>query len=192
MPAEVHSTEELATLLDANKFVVVDFYASWCPPCKAIAPLYQKLAGEHAVDGGLAFAKVNVDDVPDVAKAYSVTAMPTFMFFERGKPVAVDADVRTAGAQRGPNGVDLIKGADPRALTACVSKLGELAKKAGPAASAPAADGPADPAAVSSGPDPRRTAPSSSSPSAYAYSYSSPPRPDGRPRRADWRTSLRP
>ena len=139
MPTEIHSTEELKTLFDGNEFVVADFYASWCPPCKAIAPLYQKLASQHGVEGGLAFAKVNVDDVPDVARTYQVSAMPTFMFFRHGKPVAVDSKVQSVGVQRGPNGVDLIKGADARALTDCIAKLGELAKKTPAAGDAAAA-----------------------------------------------------
>jgi len=177
MPTEVNSMQELQTLFGDNQFVVADFYASWCPPCKAIAPLYEKLAGEHGVTGGLAFAKVNVDDVPEVAREYSVTAMPTFMFFKNGKPVAVDAAVTSSGAQKGPNGIDLIKGADPRALTACIAKLGELAKASGSATAEKKDTAVPAPDLTTVSP---RAAPSS-------YSYSS----TTQPRRADWRTSLR-
>ncbi|KAI8946140.1 thioredoxin-like protein [Xylaria longipes] len=119
----ITSSAELATLFSSNTYVAVDFYADWCPPCKAIAPIYEKLAGQHAVDSVLAFAKVNVDHVQDVARIYGVTAMPTFLFFKEGRQVAV-------------NGQKMIQGADPRSLGAAAEKLGGLAKKKAESASA--------------------------------------------------------
>lgn len=112
----ITSSDELAALFSSTTYVAVDFYADWCPPCKAIAPVYEKLAGQHAVDGVLAFAKVNVDHVQDVARTHGVTAMPTFLFFKEGRQVAV-------------NGQKMIQGADPRSLGAAAEKLGGLAKK---------------------------------------------------------------
>ncbi|KAI0445247.1 thioredoxin-like protein [Xylaria telfairii] len=112
----ITSSSELALLFSSTTYVAVDFYADWCPPCKAIAPVYEKLAGQHAVDGVLAFAKVNVDHVQDVARTHGVTAMPTFLFFKEGRQVAV-------------NGQKMIQGADPRSLGAAAEKLGGLAKK---------------------------------------------------------------
>ncbi|TPX14554.1 uncharacterized protein E0L32_005246 [Thyridium curvatum] len=107
---------DLQAVLAANTYVAVDFFADWCPPCKQIAPVFEALAAKHAVDGVLAFAKVNVDHVQQAAVAYGVTAMPTFMFFKEGKQVAV-------------NGQALIRGADPRSLGAAAEKLGGLAQK---------------------------------------------------------------
>lgn len=112
----IASSAELNSILSSTTYVAVDFYADWCPPCKQIAPVYQSLAAKHSVPGVLAFAKVNVDHVQDVAARYGVTAMPTFMFFKEGKQVAV-------------NGQAMIRGADPRSLGAAAEKLGALARK---------------------------------------------------------------
>ncbi|KAK9426235.1 putative Thioredoxin-like protein [Seiridium unicorne] len=119
MTDKVHhpsSLPELQALFSGNTYVAVDFFADWCPPCKQIAPIWTKLAEQHSVNGQLAFAKVNVDHAQDVARAYRVTAMPTFMFFKDGKQVAV-------------HGQAMIQGADPRALMAAAEKLGGLATK---------------------------------------------------------------
>ncbi|KAJ1338549.1 thioredoxin 1 [Microdochium nivale] len=112
----IGSAEQLDTLMSSTTYVVVDFYADWCGPCKAIAPGYQALAAQHSIPGILAFAKVNVDNARDAAARYRVSAMPTFMFFKDGKQVAV-------------NGQAMIQGADPRSLSAAAEKLGALAKK---------------------------------------------------------------
>lgn len=112
----IESSSQLDELLASNTYVAIDFYADWCPPCKAIAPLYQSLAEKHGADKYLAFAKVNVDHVQDVAARYGITAMPTFLFFKDGQQVAV-------------NGQAMIRGADPRSLGAAAEKLGGLAQK---------------------------------------------------------------
>ncbi|KPM35989.1 hypothetical protein AK830_g10571 [Neonectria ditissima] len=123
MVQHISSSAELQALLDSTTYVAVDFFADWCPPCKAIAPVYETLADKHSVPQTLAFAKVNVDHVQDAARTYRVTAMPTFLFFKDGKQVAV-------------NGQAMIQGADPRALGAAAEKLGGLAKKRAEAAAA--------------------------------------------------------
>ncbi|KAI1101151.1 thioredoxin-like protein [Jackrogersella minutella] len=112
----INSLAELQSLFASTTYVAVDFYADWCGPCKVIAPHYETLAKQHSTPGALAFAKVNVDHAQDAALAYGVSAMPTFMFFKEGRQVAV-------------NGQPVIRGADPRALSAAAEKLGGLAKK---------------------------------------------------------------
>ncbi|KAF5018898.1 hypothetical protein F66182_9117 [Fusarium sp. NRRL 66182] len=116
MVHHINSADELQQLLSSTTYVAVDFFADWCPPCKAIAPVYESLATKHSVDNVLAFAKVNVDHVQDAAQQYGITAMPTFLFFKEGKMVAV-------------NGQAAIKGADARSLGAAAEKLGGLAQK---------------------------------------------------------------
>ncbi|KAI5458681.1 thioredoxin-like protein [Mariannaea sp. PMI_226] len=83
---KIAKAAELDALLSSTAHVVVDFYADWCPPCRAIAPIFSKLADDHALTGHLAFAKVNVDHVKNVAGRYRVSAMPTFVFFQNGVP----------------------------------------------------------------------------------------------------------
>ncbi|KKA28547.1 hypothetical protein TD95_002237 [Thielaviopsis punctulata] len=113
---EVKNMDALKALFASHTYVAIDFYATWCPPCKMISPIFEKLAAAHAADEVFAFAKINVDEVREAAAAYNVTAMPTFMFFKEGQQVAV-------------NGHKLIRGADVNALTGAMEKLGGLAKK---------------------------------------------------------------
>lgn len=110
----------------------MDFYADWCPPCRAIAPIFSQLADKHAIKGHLAFAKVNVDHVNDVAKRYGVTAMPTFVFFEKAKPtpVTVNGVKSSSAVVIKDGGVDRIRGADPKLLTAIAEILGGKARAA--------------------------------------------------------------
>ncbi|KXJ86974.1 thioredoxin-like protein [Microdochium bolleyi] len=128
---KITAAKELDTVLASNTYVVVDFYADWCPPCRAIAPVFSKLADEHTLKGKLAFAKVNVDHVNDVAGRYGVSAMPTFVFFANGKPQAVDAaDVKRGQSVVADSSghVEKIRGADPMALKAVVAALSAKAK----------------------------------------------------------------
>ncbi|PSS00772.1 thioredoxin-like protein [Coniella lustricola] len=124
---------ELDTLLKTTTNVVVDFYADWCPPCRAIAPVFSKLADDNAMHGQLAFAKVNVDYVNDVAARYGVSAMPTFVFFKNGEPRSVTGLEKVKPSQSvvfKDDGVERIRGADHNALVAVVKKLGLEARYA--------------------------------------------------------------
>lgn len=67
-----------------DRLVVVDFSATWCMPCKMIAPVFEEMSDEF---NQALFIKVDVDDVPEIAQRYQVLAMPTFLFLRGGKIV---------------------------------------------------------------------------------------------------------
>jgi len=114
--AHVTSSTHFDTLLSSSTYLIADFYADWCGPCKAIAPVFQQLATAEAKPGRVQFCKVDVDGQGDVAKKYSVSAMPTFLIFKNGSVI------------------DTIRGANPSALRSAVLKAASDAAK-GPAKS---------------------------------------------------------
>lgn len=74
-----------AEVLEAELPVLVDFYATWCGPCKALSPIVEKLAGEF--QGKLKVGKLNIDESPQAPTQFSVRAVPTLVFFKGGKVV---------------------------------------------------------------------------------------------------------
>ncbi|KAF1944754.1 thioredoxin-domain-containing protein [Clathrospora elynae] len=106
MPTEILAPLHFRTLLNAHTYLIADFYATWCPPCKQIAPIYNQLSATYSTPGQFAFVKVNVDEQREIAGQYGVTAMPTFMLFKGGKKV------------------EEVRGADVRGLKGVVERVG--------------------------------------------------------------------
>ncbi len=72
-------------VIDSGIPVLVDFWASWCVPCKMVAPILAEIADEYA--GKLKVAKVNVDEAADLATEHGIVSIPTLMVFKEGKVV---------------------------------------------------------------------------------------------------------
>lgn len=86
MVTTVTSKAEYDSAVSTNKVVVVDFYATWCGPCKMISPKLEELSKTYT---NVTFIKVDVDELPDVAQIAEVKAMPTFHIFVGGERSAV-------------------------------------------------------------------------------------------------------
>jgi thioredoxin 1 len=72
-------------VLEAEQPTFVDFWASWCGPCRMIGPIFEELSGEYS--GKVKFAKMNVDENPKTPANYGVRGIPTLMMFKGGKMV---------------------------------------------------------------------------------------------------------
>jgi thioredoxin 1 len=72
-------------VLNSGKTVLVDFWATWCGPCKMVAPVLDEIAGEHK--DSLTVAKLDIDANGKTAQEYQVMSIPTMILFQDGKPV---------------------------------------------------------------------------------------------------------
>ena len=72
-------------VLDAERTVLLDFWADWCGPCMMLSPIVDEVAEEN---GNITVGKVNVDDAPELAQAYGVSSIPTLVVVKNGKEVS--------------------------------------------------------------------------------------------------------
>jgi thioredoxin 1 len=87
---EVTDTTFEQEVLEADGRTIVDFWAPWCKPCEAIAPVLEALAGEH----GLGLVRLNIDEHIGVPSRYGVLSLPTVILFESGEPLATVVGAR--------------------------------------------------------------------------------------------------
>lgn len=99
----INSEAEYNNLKSSSPLLIIDFYATWCGPCKAISPIFDKLSND-AANSAASFARVDVDKLKSVAQASNITAMPTFIFLANGTKI------------------DEVKGSDRHALESKVKK----------------------------------------------------------------------
>ena len=84
MVTQFKTASEFDSAIAQDKLVVVDFYATWCGPCKMIAPLLEKFQNEYS---NIKFLKIDVDQLGSLAQEYNVSSMPTLILFKNGEEV---------------------------------------------------------------------------------------------------------
>ena len=83
----VLSDETFFPSLKSNSLMVTDFWATWCPPCRMMAPIMQELSQQYA--GKITFAKVDVDQNPVTSQQFGIMSIPTFLITDHGKVLDV-------------------------------------------------------------------------------------------------------
>ena len=87
----IKQLNDFQTLINSGSKIAVDFFATWCGPCKRISPEFERLSND-ANYSSWTFVKVDVDEADEIASEYQITQMPTFAFFKGGKMVDRYAD----------------------------------------------------------------------------------------------------
>jgi thioredoxin 1 len=88
----VDSGNFINEVLNSDKPVLIDFWASWCGPCRMLSPIVEEIANEYA--DKIKVGKINIDEQPQLAARYNVASIPTLILFKGGKPVNTSVGVK--------------------------------------------------------------------------------------------------
>ncbi|TFL06553.1 thioredoxin [Pterulicium gracile] len=80
----IQSFADFKSLIASDKPVVIDFWATWCGPCRVISPIFATLSEKYT---NVAFFKVDIDEQPEIAQEVGIRAMPTFVVFKNGEKI---------------------------------------------------------------------------------------------------------
>lgn len=93
MTEEITCVDWQAKVLEAQQPVLVDFFATWCGPCKRMAPIIDEVAAEQ--EGKAAVYKIDIDENPEIIQQYGIMSVPTFIAFKNGEPAAKILGIQT-------------------------------------------------------------------------------------------------
>jgi thioredoxin 1 len=86
MPEPITTSQFDTEVLESETPVIVDFWAEWCGPCRAVSPILEQIAEERADE--IRVVKVNIDEEPELQQRYGILSIPTILLFKGGEPTA--------------------------------------------------------------------------------------------------------
>ncbi|KAF8555117.1 thioredoxin [Imleria badia] len=95
---EIKSFSEFQDLINSGKVIIIDFWASWCGPCRAISPVFEKISDDPAYVGA-EFYKVNTDEQEQISEELGIRSLPTFQVYKDGNKIREQIGANPAGLQ---------------------------------------------------------------------------------------------